>query len=65
MKQCYRLWYWADLEYEAVWSFVQQHDGYIRVGPDHCDYWIDPSYASLLVLAFGPELVRQISLDYA
>lgn len=60
---CYRLWYWADFEYESVWRFVQQHRGYIRVGPDHCDYWLLREYESILVLAFD-QLVHQPNLDY-
>ena len=60
---CYRLWYWADCEYEAVWSFVQRHEGYISIGPDHCDYWLRREYESILVLSFD-ELVRQPNLDY-
>ena len=60
---CYRLWYWADTEYEAVWALVQRHGGYLRIGPDHCDYWITRDYESLIVLAFE-ELVRQPNLDY-
>jgi hypothetical protein len=61
---CYRVWYWSDLDYESVWTFVQRHGGYISIGPDHCDYWILREYADLLVLAFGHELVRQPNLDY-
>jgi hypothetical protein len=60
---CYRLWYWADCEYESVWSFVQRHRGYISVGPDHCDYWLGREYESILVLTFD-QLVRQPNLDY-
>ena len=60
---CYRLWYWADIEYESVWAFVQRHGGYISIGPDHCDYWLLTCYESLLVLTFE-ELVRQPNLDY-
>jgi hypothetical protein len=60
---CYRLWYWADCEYESVWSFVQRHEGYISIGPDHCDYWLLREYESILVLSFD-QLVRQPNLDY-
>ena len=60
---CYRVWYWAELDYELVWEFVQRHGGYLRIGPDHCDYWILREYAALLVLAFD-SLVRQPNQDY-
>jgi hypothetical protein len=60
---CYRVWYWAELDYELVWEFVQRHGGYLRIGADHCDYWLLKEYAALLVLAFD-SLVRQPNLDY-
>lgn len=61
---CYRVWYWSDLDYESVWTLVQSLGGYLRVGPDHCDYWVSADYASWVVLAFGAELVAQPNLDY-
>ena len=60
---CYRLWYWADCEYESVWCFVQRHGGYISIGPDHCDYWLGRAYESILVLS-RDQLVRQPDRDY-
>ena len=61
--RCYRLGYRADYDEEAVWALVQRHGGHISIRQDCIDFWIDPAWEPLLVMAF-PDLERRPELDY-
>jgi hypothetical protein len=61
--KCYRLGYRCDYDEESVWALVQRHGGYISIKQDVIDFWCEPSWESLLVLAY-PSLERRPDLDY-
>jgi hypothetical protein len=48
---------------ELIWAWVQRHEGLVSVRGDCVDFWIDPQYSSLLVLAW-PLLRRRPDWDY-
>ena len=60
---CYRLGYRASYDEEMVWALVQRHGGHISIRQDCIDFWIDPQWEIVLVMAF-PDLERRRDLDY-
>jgi hypothetical protein len=61
--KCYRLRYSCPYDEESVWALVQRHGGYISIKQDAIDFWCEPSWESMLVLAY-PLLERKPALDY-
>jgi hypothetical protein len=60
---CYRLDSSMPYDSELIWAWVQRHEGLVSVRGDCVDFWIDPQYSSLLVLAW-PLLRRRPDWDY-
>ena len=60
---CYQLPYFVLYDPEAIWELVQRHGGSVSyLNGGQYDYYIDRSYASILILAF-PQLRRQYQKD--
>lgn len=63
---CYRYHAWDDHDYdpEAIWSFIQRHEGHISVqAAGTIDFYLSPKYHVLFTIAF-PALRRVTANDW-
>jgi hypothetical protein len=59
---CYRLTYRHSYDEEAIWAFVQRHQGYLSIRQDCIDFYLAREYTALLLLSW-PSLEHRAQQD--